>query len=84
MIQYSFKDNLHLGSASDDTKRDWGNSSRLYEVNIWMWSYCRGSPRMVSITEAERIRRTRFRESRIRAGETRKLRSEAAAAASAA
>ncbi len=36
---------------------------------------------MVSITEAESIRRERISESRIRAGETRKRRSEAAAAA---
>ncbi len=25
-------------------------------MNIWMWGYGRGSQRMVSITEAERIR----------------------------
>jgi hypothetical protein len=36
---------------------------------------------MVSIAEAERIRRERISESRITAGETRKRRSEAAAAA---
>ena len=35
----------------------------------------------MSIAEAERIRRERISESRIRAGETRKRRSEAAAAA---
>ena len=39
------------------------------------------APRMVSITEAERIRCERISESRIKAGETRKRRSEAAAAA---
>ena len=49
-----------------------------------MWRYCRDHPQMVSITEAERIRRERVRESRIRAAETRKRRSEAAAAAGAA
>jgi hypothetical protein len=43
-----------------------------------------GRPRMVSIPEAARIRRERISESRIRAGETRKRRSEAAAAAGAA
>ena len=56
-IPHSFKDDWGLGSASADTQRDRGNSSRLYKVNIWMWCYCRGHPRMVSIAEAERIRR---------------------------
>jgi hypothetical protein len=37
---------------------------------------------MVSIAEAERIRSERHRESRLRAAETRKCRSEAAAAGS--
>ena len=40
----------------------------------------RGRPRMVSIAEAERIRKERISESRIRAAETRKRCSEAAAA----
>jgi hypothetical protein len=79
-ITHSFKDDARLGSASDDTQRDRGNGSRLYEVNIWMWRYGRGRPRMVSIAEAERIRSERVSESRIRAAETRKRRSEAAAA----
>jgi hypothetical protein len=83
-IQHSFKDDWRLGSASADTQRDRGNSSRLYEVNIWMWLYGRGRPRMVSIAEAERIRRKRISESRTRAAETRKRRSEAAAAVGAA
>ena len=68
MIPHSFKDDQGLGSASADTQWDRGNSSRLYEVNIWMWHYCRGHPRMVSIAEAERIRRERISESRIKAG----------------
>jgi len=80
-IPYRFKDDhRRLGSASADTQRDRGNGSRLYEVNIWMWRYGRGRPRMVSIAEAERIRSERLRESRIRAAETRKRRSEAAQA----
>jgi hypothetical protein len=53
-------------------------------THIWMWQYGRGSPRMVSIAEAERIRREHISESRTRAGETSKRRSEAAAAAGAA
>jgi hypothetical protein len=77
-IPHSFKDDQRLGSASADTQRDRGNGSRLYEVNIWMWRYGRGRPRMVSIAEAERIRSERVSESRIRAAETRKRRSEEA------
>ena len=83
-IPHRFKDDPRLGSASADMQQDRDNGSRLYEVNIWMWRYGRGSPRMVSIAEAERIRRERVSESRIRAAETRKRRSEAAAAAGAA
>ena len=83
MIPHRFKDDQRPGSASADTQRDRGNSSKIYEVNIWMWRYGRGRPRMVSIAEAERIRRERVSESRIRAAETRKRRSEAAAAAGA-
>ncbi len=63
------------------------DSSRLYEMNIWMWRYgrARGRPRtMVSIAKGERIRAERLSESKIRAAETRKRRSEAAAAAGAA
>jgi hypothetical protein len=77
-IPHSFKDDQRLGSASANTQRDRGNGSRLYEVNIWTWRYGRGRPRMVSIAEAERIRSVRVSESRIRAGETRKRRSEQA------
>ena len=77
-------DDVHLGSASADTQLDRGNGSRLYKVNIWMWRYGRGRPRMVSIAEAERIRKERISESRIRAAEMRKRRSEAAAASGAA
>ncbi len=83
-IPYRFKDDQRFGHASVDTQRDQGNGSRLYEVNIWMWPYCRGRPRMVSIAEAERIRAERLSESRTRAAETRKRCSEAAAAAAAA
>ncbi len=63
-----------------DTKQDWGKSSRLYEVNIGTWSrrYGRGSPQMLSIAEAERISSKRVSETRIRAAEMKKLRSEEA------
>jgi hypothetical protein len=83
-IPHSFKDDWRLGSASADTQRDRGNCSRLYEVNNWMWRYCWGRSRMVSIAEAERIRRKRISQSRIRAAENRKRHSEAASAAGAA
>jgi hypothetical protein len=49
---HSFKDYQRLGSSSAYTQRDRSNSSRLYEVNIWMWCYCWGRPLMVSIAEA--------------------------------
>jgi hypothetical protein len=55
-IPYRFKDDRRIGHASADTQRDRGNGSRLYEVNIWMWPYCRSRPRMVSVAEAERFR----------------------------
>jgi hypothetical protein len=82
-IPHRFKDDRRLGDASADTQRDRGNGSRLYELNIWMWRYGRSRPRMVSIAEAERIRSERLRESRLRAAETRKRSSEAAAAGAA-
>ncbi len=53
-------------------------------MNIWMWRYGLGRPRMVSIAEAERISAELLNESRTRAPETRKRRSKAAAAAGAA
>ena len=57
----------------------------LYEeVNIWMWRYGRGSPRMLSIAEAERIRAERLREIRVGVADTKRRRSEDAAAAGAA
>ncbi len=47
-------------------------------MNLWTWRYGRGRPRVVPIAEAERIRSERVSESRIRAAETRKRRSEEA------
>ncbi len=46
---------------------------------MWLWRYSLGSPQMVSIAEAERIRHKSISKSRTRAAETRKLHSEAAA-----
>ena len=45
-----------------------------------MWRYGRGLSQMVSIAEAERIRAELLSKSRTRAAETRKRRSEVAAA----
>jgi hypothetical protein len=73
-IPHRFKDNPRFGDASADTQRDRGNGSRLYEVNIWMWRYGRGRPRMASIAEAERIKSERLSESRSQAAATRKQR----------
>ncbi len=41
-IPHSFRNDPRLGDASADTQLDRGNSSRLYEVYIWMWHYGRG------------------------------------------
>ncbi len=76
-IPYCFKDDRRIGHASANTQRDRGNDSRLYEVNIWMWRYGWGRSRMVSIAETERIRAERLNDSRTRAAETRKRRSDA-------
>ena len=65
-VDHDLQDDQRLGDASADTQRDRDNSSRLYEVNIWMWRYGRGLSRMVSIAEAERIRIERVSESRQR------------------
>jgi hypothetical protein len=87
-IQHRFKDDWCLRDAFADTQRDRGNgstlSATLYEVNFWMWRYSRGSARMVSIAEEERIRSERLSESRLRETETRKRGIEAAAAVEAA
>jgi hypothetical protein len=82
-IPHSFKDDWRLWSASGDTQRDWGNGSRLYEVNIWTWRYGRGRPRMVSIAEAERMGSEYVSESRIRVAETRKQHSKQSGSGSA-
>ncbi len=74
-IPHSFRNDLCLGNASADTQRDRGNSSRLYEVNIWMWSYGRGRARMVSIAEAVSFWAERLSETWFWAAETWKRRS---------
>ena len=59
---YKLKNSRLLGSASADTQPDRGNGSRLYEVNLWLWSYGRGQPRTMSIGEVEAVRQDRASE----------------------
>ena len=53
-----------------------GNGSKLYEVNIWMWRYCRGQPRRVTVAEAELLRKAAISDARKRAADTMKCRRE--------
>ena len=39
-----------------DRNQGTGDGSRLYEVNMWMWKFGRGTVRSRSVAEAERIR----------------------------
>ena len=55
-------------------RSDAGNGSRLYELNLWMWRYCRGQERKVSILDDIEARARTVREARARAGETVKRR----------
>ena len=57
-----------------DTQPGSGNGSRLFEVNLWMWRYCRGQERKVSVKKCMEARVKRLREARGRATETRKRR----------
>ena len=52
-IPYKFKNSRILGTASADTQPDRWNGSRLYKVNLWLWSYGRVQPLTMSIVEAE-------------------------------
>ena len=46
------------------------NGSRLYELNIWMWRYCRGQSRRVTVAEAELQRKVAIPDARTRAADT--------------
>jgi hypothetical protein len=78
MIPYKFKNSRIHGTASADTQRDRGNGSRLYEVNLWLWSYQQDQPRTMSIEEAETVRQDRVSKARKRAEETKKRHQRAA------
>jgi hypothetical protein len=69
-IPHFFKDDQLLGDASADTQPelDRGNGNRLYEVNIWMWRYGRGSPWMVQMVQRGTIKCTLFSSESIYAG----------------
>jgi hypothetical protein len=56
--------------AVADTSAERGNGSRLYELNLWMWTYGRGQPCHVTVTEAEKRHKERTRDARWRAAET--------------
>ena len=68
---------------SADTQKDRCNSSRLHEVNLWLWRYGRSQPLTISIEGAEAVRQERVSEARSRAEETKKHRREVAARESA-
>ena len=57
-----------------DSRNGAGNGSRLYEVNIWMWLYCRGQPRLVTVAEAELQWKAAISDARRRAADTMKRR----------
>ena len=56
--------------AAADSRPDSGTGSRLFEVNIWMWRYCRTFPLEVSVADAVAMRKERIQESRQRAAAT--------------
>ena len=51
----------------------------MYEVNIWLWQFGRGRPRIGGrdVAEAERRRQTRMGQRQKQAWETRKRRNDA-------
>ena len=62
--------------AVADSRNGAGNCSRLYEVNIWMWLYCRGQPRLVTVAKAQLQRKAAISDARRRAADTMKRRRE--------
>ena len=58
--------------AVADSRNGAGNGSRLYEVNIWMWRYCRGQPRRVTVAKAELQRKAAIFDACRRAADTMK------------
>ncbi len=76
-IPHSFWHAVPEGAAAD-SRPDGGTSSRLFEVNIWMWRYGRAFPRKISVEDAEEMRLKRVQESRRKGAETLKCRRLAA------
>ena len=62
--------------AVADSRNRAGNGRRLYEVNIWMWHYGRGQPRLVTVAKAELQREAAISDARRRAADTMKPRRE--------
>jgi hypothetical protein len=54
-ILYSLRYHVSAGAAAD-SRQDSGTSSRLFEINIWMWHYRRAFPRTISVQEVEKMR----------------------------
>jgi hypothetical protein len=52
---------LNSAGAAADSRQDSGTSSRLFEVNAWMWRYGRAFPRKISVKDSEEMRRERVR-----------------------
>jgi hypothetical protein len=64
-IPYSCRSQIPREAAAD-SRPDSGTGSRLFEVNIWMWTYGRPFPRKFSVVEAVAMRKKRAQESRAR------------------
>jgi len=61
--------------AVADSRIGAGNRSRLYGLNTWMWCYCRGQRRRVTVAEAELQRKAHITNAK-RAAATLKRRRE--------
>ena len=66
-LPHSFE-NRQEGVA--DSRSGAGNSSRLYELNIWMWRYGRGQPCRVTVAENELQRKAAISDAGTRAADT--------------
>ena len=66
--------------AAADSRPDSGTSSRLFEINIWMWRYGRTFPREITVADAEAMRKQpeQVQESRAQGAATLKRRREQA------
>ena len=69
-IPYLFRTQRGRAAWAANTRPDGWNGSRLYELNLWMWHYCLGQERKVSVLHAMEERAKIVREARARACET--------------